>query len=464
MSEAEQNQPTDQELGLESEPSPEELAELETTEPEAEEAPAPTSTALQKLMETGKARGYVTAEEILKAMPNPEEEVGQLDEVYAELFEAGIEVVDEVPEKKEEAPAPVAAPAPRAVPEVESASVEDPVRLYLQEIGRVSLLSGEQEGEMARAIVQANLASEVLLGRETRRLLEEEEQLPPDRRMPAEERKNREALIDQGEEAARKLDPKRELSTEELEDVVVEGDQARRRLTEANLRLVVSVAKRYIGRGMSLLDLVQEGNVGLLRAVEKFDYTKGYKFSTYATWWIRQAITRALADQARTIRIPVHMVEMINRLARASRRLQQELGRDPTPQELADEVELPLEKVLSILKTSMEPISLEMPVGQEEDSHLGDFIEDQKIREPDDEASRKLLREQLRQVLDSLSEREREVLSMRFGLKDGHIHTLEEVGQAFGVTRERIRQIEVKALRKLRHPTRSKKLRDYLET
>jgi RNA polymerase primary sigma factor len=282
--------------------------------------------------------------------------------------------------------------------------------------------------------------------------------------MSSEEHENREALVRQGEEAMRKLSPDRPLSREELDELLREGDGARRHLTEANLRLVVSVAKRYIGRGMSLLDLIQEGNVGLLRAVEKFDYTKGYKFSTYSTWWIRQAITRALADQARTIRIPVHMVEMINRLSRTSRQLQQELGRDPTPKELAEEVDLPLDKVLSILKTSMEPVSLEMPVGQEEDSHLGDFIEDEKIREPSDEASRKLLREQLNQVLGSLSEREREVLSMRFGLSGGRSHTLEEVGQAFGVTRERIRQIEVKALRKLRHPTRSKKLRDYLET
>jgi RNA polymerase primary sigma factor len=342
--------------------------------------------------------------------------------------------------------------------------VDDPVRLYLQEIGRVALLTAEQEVDLARKIAEANLASEILLGEEAQRDLSADKERPPAERMSQEERENREALVEQGAEAMRRLSPDRSLSREELNQVLRKGDEARQHLTEANLRLVVSVAKRYIGRGMSLLDLIQEGNVGLLRAVEKFDYTKGYKFSTYSTWWIRQAITRALADQARTIRIPVHMVEMINRLSRTSRQLQQELGRDPTPKELAEEVDLPLDKVLSILKTSMEPVSLEMPVGQEEDSHLGDFIEDEKIREPSDEASRKLLREQLNQVLDSLSEREREVLSMRFGLSDGHSHTLEEVGQAFGVTRERIRQIEVKALRKLRHPTRSKKLRDYLET
>ncbi len=443
-------------LSLDHEPSPEELAEIEKAAGPA----TPVPSQVQKLIALGKTRGYVTTEEILKALPKPEEEVSQLDEIYAELFEAGIEVVDEAPAVKA---APVV-PLRRAFPEAEGAGVEDPVRLYLQEIGRVPLLTAEEESEMARQIAEANMASEILLGEEARLCLLNDTQQPPERQMAEGERQSQEALMLQGQETATRLCRERPLPREELETILALGDKARRRLTEANLRLVVSVAKRYIGRGMSLLDLIQEGNVGLLRAVEKFDYSKGYKFSTYATWWIRQAITRALADQARTIRIPVHMVEMINRLTRASRRLQQVLGRDPSPQELADEVGLSMEKVLAILKTSMEPISLEMPVGQEDDSHLGDFIEDPKIREPDDEASRKLLREQLRQVLGSLSEREREVLSMRFGLQDGQIRTLEEVGQAFGVTRERIRQIEVKALRKLRHPTRSKKLRDYLET
>ncbi len=441
------------------EPSAEELAEIE--EPSS---PAQVPESVSKLIELGQSRGYVTAEEILKALPTPEKELGRLDEIYAELFDAGIEVVDEKPgEGKVAEPAAVEV-ARRTAPDLEGVGVEDPVRLYLQEIGRVSLLSGEEELELARQISEANLAGEVLLAEEAQQTLSGDKKLPPHERMSSVERESQQALVQQGEKAMRELSRNGPLRRDELEVLLYQGEQARQRLTEANLRLVVSVAKRYIGRGMSLLDLIQEGNVGLLRAVEKFDYSKGYKFSTYATWWIRQAITRALADQARTIRIPVHMVELINRLARASRRLQQEFGRDPSPQELAEEVDLPLDKVLSVLKTSMEPISLEMPVGQEEDSHLGDFIEDQKIREPDDEASRKLLREQLQQVLDSLSEREREVLAMRFGLKDGHIRTLEEVGQAFGVTRERIRQIEVKALRKLRHPTRSKKLRDYLET
>ena len=454
MNSEEQDLPTDQE------PSPEELAQIEQGTPLL---PSHTSVKVQQLIEAGKARGYVTTEEILKTVPKPEEEISRLDEIYAELFDAGIEVVDQPPPVPEEAvAAPLAGRRPAAEPE--RVGVDDPVRLYLQEIGRVSLLSSETEVELARYIAQASLASEVLLGQEARQRLLADDQTAAEKRMSLDERRSQEALARQGERALRGLNPDRSLRPEELEQTLHQGEDARRRLTEANLRLVVSVAKRYIGRGMSLLDLIQEGNVGLLRAVEKFDYSKGYKFSTYATWWIRQAITRALADQARTIRIPVHMVEMINRLTRASRRLQQELGRDPTPQELADEIGLSLEKVLAVMKTSMEPVSLEMPVGQEEDSHLGDFIEDHKIREPADEASRNLLREQLRQVLDSLSEREREVLAMRFGLEDGHAHTLEEVGQAFGVTRERIRQIEVKALRKLRHPTRSKKLRDYLET
>ncbi len=442
----------------EREPSPEELDAIER-----EENDAPTSAShpeVRRLIELGKERGYVTTEEILQALPRPENELGQLDEIYAELFEAGVEVLDEAPA----VPHPIAeAAAIRRRPEAEGASVDDPVRLYLQEIGRVPLLSPEEELRLAQHISEATLAGEALLGLEALEALQADDLLPPEKRMTPEERRSREALVRYGQRSMQALSPNRTLSREELEALVSRGEEARRRLIEANLRLVVSVAKRYIGRGMSLLDLVQEGNMGLLRAVEKFDYSKGYKFSTYATWWIRQAITRSLADQGRTIRIPVHVVELINRLARTSRRLQQTLGRDPTPQELADAVNLPLEKVMAILKTAMEPVSLETPVGQEEESHLGDFIEDQKVREPDDEASRRLLREQLRQVLDSLNEREREVLSMRFGLTDGRIRTLEEVGEAFGVTRERVRQIEVKALRKLRHPTRSKKLRDYLE-
>ncbi len=293
-------------------------------------------------------------------------------------------------------------------------SLDDPVRMYLREIGRVPLLSAEEEVRLAKRMERGRL-----------------ELLKP--------ATNRDHLL--------------------IED----GEEAQRRLTEANLRLVVSVAKKYIGRGMSLLDLIQEGNIGLIRAVEKFDYTKGYKFSTYATWWIRQAITRAIADQARTIRIPVHMVETINRLIRISRRLLQDLGREPTSEEIAEQMEISPEKVREIIKVSQEPVSLETPIGEEDDSHLGDFIEDHTALAPADAASHQLLKEQVEDVLESLTERERKVLQLRFGLDDGRSRTLEEVGKEFHVTRERIRQIEAKALRKLRHPSRSRKLKDYLD-
>ena len=278
----------------------------------------------------------------------------------------------------------------------EGVSIEDPVRMYLKEIGKVSLLSADEEIELAKR-------------------------------------------MEKGDEAAKK------------------------RLAEANLRLVVSIAKRYVGRGMLFLDLIQEGNLGLIKAVEKFDYRKGYKFSTYATWWIRQAITRAIADQARTIRIPVHMVETINKLIRVSRQLLQELGREPTPEEIAEEMDMPVDRVREILKISQEPVSLETPIGEEEDSHLGDFIKDDNVPVPADAAAFTLLKEQLEEVLGTLTEREQKVLTLRFGLEDGRARTLEEVGREFNVTRERIRQIEAKALRKLRHPSRSRKLKDYLE-
>ena len=278
----------------------------------------------------------------------------------------------------------------------EGVSIEDPVRMYLKEIGKVPLLSAEEEIELAKR-------------------------------------------MENGDQAAKK------------------------RLAEANLRLVVSIAKRYVGRGMLFLDLIQEGNLGLIKAVEKFDYTKGYKFSTYATWWIRQAITRAIADQARTIRIPVHMVETINKLIRVSRQLLQELGREPTPEEIAEEMNMPVERVREILKISQEPVSLETPIGEEEDSHLGDFIQDDNVPVPAEAAAQTLLKEQLDEVLDTLTEREQKVLRLRFGMNDGRARTLEEVGREFDVTRERIRQIEAKALRKLRHPSRSRKLRDYLD-
>jgi len=349
------------------------------------------------LLNRGKKQGYVTQDQILQVIPEPEINIDQIEDVYAELLELGIEVLEEakdfVPIGKDDE---TNDDEPEVVLEVDNLSIDDPVRMYLREIGRVPLLKAAEEVILAKRMEAGDL-------------------------------------------------------------------EARRHLTEANLRLVVSVAKKYIGRGMSLLDLIQEGNIGLIRAVEKFDYRKGYKFSTYATWWIRQAITRAIADQARTIRIPVHMVETINRLIRTSRRLVQELGRDPTHDEIALEMGLPPEKVREIIKISQEPVSLETPIGEEEDSHLGDFIEDVKALAPADAASHQLLKEQVEDVLDSLTQRERRVLQLRFGLDDGRSRTLEEVGREFGVTRERIRQIEAKALRKLRHPSRSKKLKDYLE-
>jgi len=289
--------------------------------------------------------------------------------------------------------------------------------MYLREIGRVPLLTAEEEVRLAQIMERGKI-----------------------------ERQRAERL---------RVVPNRRF--------LEEGEEAQRRLTEANLRLVVSVAKKYIGRGMNLLDLIQEGNIGLIRAVEKFDYTKGYKFSTYATWWIRQAITRAIADQARTIRIPVHMVETINRLIRISRRLLQDLGREPTSEEIAEQMEISAEKVREIIKVSQEPVSLETPIGEEDDSHLGDFLEDHTALAPAEAASHQLLKEQVEDVLDSLTDRERKVLQLRFGLDDGRSRTLEEVGREFHVTRERIRQIEAKALRKLRHPSRSRKLKDYLD-
>ena len=316
----------------------------------------------------------------------------------------------------------------------EGVSVEDPVRMYLKEIGKVPLLSADEEIELAQNMEDGAVAIEkinVLKGR-----------------------------LD-GASEEEKAEIKEEIKT--LQRDVDKGADAKKRLAEANLRLVVSIAKRYVGRGMLFLDLIQEGNLGLIKAVEKFDYKKGYKFSTYATWWIRQAITRAIADQARTIRIPVHMVETINKLIRVSRQLLQELGREPSPEEIAKEMSMPVDRVREILKISQEPVSLETPIGEEEDSHLGDFIKDDNVPVPADAAAFTLLKEQLEEVLGTLTEREQKVLTLRFGLEDGRARTLEEGGKEINVTRERIRQIEAKALRKLRHPSRSRKLKDYLE-
>ena len=347
------------------------------------------------------------AEEILDVIGD---DVEQIDAVITALVVQAPSLDEEADDEEE------AARALERVLDAEGAPVDDPVRMYLREIGRVRLLKGTEEVELAQAMRDGD--AEI-------------------------ERQRGGAPYDQ--------------------EVIARGMEARRKLTEANLRLVVSVAKKYIGRGMSLLDLVQEGNIGLIRAVAKFDHTKGYKFSTYATWWIRQAITRAIADQARTIRIPVHMVETINKVLRVSRRLLQENSREPTSEEIGRELDLPADKVREIMKVSQTPVSLETPVGEADDSNLGDFIADEGSEAPPDAASFQMLRESMEDVLSTLSERERLVLRLRFGLDDGRSRTLEEVGNEFKVTRERIRQIEAKALRKLRHPSRSHKLRDYLE-
>ena len=317
----------------------------------------------------------------------------------------------------------------------EGVSVEDPVRMYLKEIGKVPLLSADEEIELAQKMEAGSVAVEKIP------LLKER-------------------LAETGDEQE-KEEIQAEIKALQLD--VDRGSDAKKRLAEANLRLVVSIAKRYVGRGMLFLDLIQEGNLGLIKAVEKFDYRKGYKFSTYATWWIRQAITRAIADQARTIRIPVHMVETINKLIRVQRQLLQELGREPYPEEIAEKMGLPVERVREIQKISQEPVSLETPIGEEEDSHLGDFIQDDNVPVPAEAAAFTLLKEQLVEVLGTLTEREQKVLCLRFGLEDGRARTLEEVGKEFDVTRERIRQIEAKALRKPRHPSRSRKLKDYLD-
>lgn len=355
---------------------------------------------LGDLLEKGKKQGVLTYKEIMDTLQEVDLSPDQIDEIYERFANQGIDIISDSGEEKRESGDESSdtesedVDADLSVPE--GIGLDDPVRMYLKEIGRVPLLNAEEEVELSK-------------------------------------------LIEAGDETAK------------------------RRLAEANLRLVVSIAKRYVGRGMLFLDLIQEGNLGLLKAVDKFDYRKGFKFSTYATWWIRQAITRAIADQARTIRIPVHMVETINKLIRISRQLLQELGREPTPEEIAEQMELPVERVREIMKIAQEPVSLETPIGEEEDSHLGDFIEDQEAPAPAEAASFLLLKEQLEDVLDTLTSREERVLRLRFGLDDGRPRTLEEVGQVFGVTRERIRQIEAKALRKLRHPSRSKKLKDFLD-
>jgi RNA polymerase primary sigma factor len=354
-----------------------------------------------QLLEQGKKKSSLTYKDIMEKLSPFDQDPDQIDDFFEQLADQGIEVVNDHDERgshgEDDEHDDFAFDDDLSLPP--GIKINDPVRMYLKEIGRVPLLGADDEIELAKKIERGG----------------------------------------------------------------AEAEEAKKRLAEANLRLVVSIAKRYVGRGMLFLDLIQEGNMGLLKAVEKFDYEKGFKFSTYATWWIRQAITRAIADQARTIRIPVHMVETINKLIRVSRQLLQELGREPTPEEIAEQMELSVDKVREIMKIAQEPVSLETPIGEEDDSHLGDFIEDQEALAPADAAAYELLKEQLEDVLDTLTEREENVLRLRFGLDDGRTRTLEEVGKVFGVTRERIRQIEAKALRKLRHPSRSKRLKDFLE-
>ena len=390
---------------------------------------------LLELVDAGYKKGKLSSGEMMEVLESMELDSEHMDKIY-DLFEnLGVDTVgdDVLPELDDDILPPTdelddipeeEIVDPNAL--VDSFAIDDPVRMYLKEIGKVDLLTPEREVELAQAMSAGNTAKEQM---------EELEQMGE--AIPSEVR-------------------------EELDKLIKAGKKAEQQLAEANLRLVVSIAKRYVGRGMLFLDLIQEGNLGLIKAVEKFDYTKGYKFSTYATWWIRQAITRAIADQARTIRIPVHMVETINKVIRVNRQLLQELGHDPSPEETAAEMGMPVEKVREILKIAQEPVSLETPIGEEEDSHLGDFIEDEGASEPSEAASFTLLKEQLVDVLSTLTPREEKVLKLRFGIEDGRTRTLEEVGKEFNVTRERIRQIEAKALRKLRHPSRSKKLKDFL--
>ena len=386
------------------------------------------------LFARGKKRGRLDSGEMMEVLDDLDLDSDQMEKIYDSLEALSIEIGSEediLPELPDDLEPPIDEIAEIEEEElvdpntlVDSFSIDDPVRMYLKEIGKVPLLAPDEEIELAQKMSAGNLAKEQL---------------------------------EEAEEGS--LSPEDQA---ELKKLAKAGDAAKQKLAEANLRLVVSIAKRYVGRGMLFLDLIQEGNLGLIKAVEKFDYTKGYKFSTYATWWIRQAITRAIADQARTIRIPVHMVETINKVIRVSRQLLQELGHDPTPEEIADEMNMPVERVREILKIAQEPVSLETPIGEEEDSHLGDFIEDDTASEPSEAASFTLLKEQLVDVLSTLTPREEKVLKLRFGIEDGRTRTLEEVGKEFNVTRERIRQIEAKALRKLRHPSRSKKLKDFL--
>ncbi|MBI4260756.1 MAG: RNA polymerase sigma factor RpoD [Actinobacteria bacterium] len=425
--------------------------------------------AKKAIAERGRERGFVTSEDLLETLTVEDLTPEQVEDFLAQMEEflrdEGIEII-EVP--GEEIAEQIEAAAPRD-DDVLKAPTNDPVRMYLKEIGKVPLLTAAQEVDLARRIEAGEFATELaaFLDGPATKVDQKRLRTVVDRVVQIREHQIEKFGKVEGigrDRLSRSWKPRnREELVGFLRRIERDGQLAKKKLIEANLRLVVSIAKRYVGRGMLFLDLIQEGNLGLIRAVEKFAYSKGFKFSTYATWWIRQAITRAIADQARTIRIPVHMVETINKLVRVQRQLLQDLGREPLPEEIGRQMGIPAEKVREILKVSQEPVSLETPIGEEEDSHLGDFIEDSDAVVPIDAASFILLQEQLESVLHTLSEREKKVIQLRFGLTDGHPRTLEEVGREFGVTRERIRQIESKTLSKLRHPSRSQKLRDYLE-
>ena len=405
------------------------MTEVESTEKDSAILPQEgqkETDAIERLVDLGRSQGYVTYDDVMEAVPEAELNIEQLEDALATLIEMGIEIsdaeleesVDEETEQKKAKSVEITA----TDIDLSAIDIDDSISLYLKEIGRIPLLTAEQE---------VSLAKRMEAGRNAKR------RLSRDGNLEREERR-------------------------ELADLVKDGQAAQEHLIKANSRLVVSVAKKYVGRGVPFLDLIQEGNIGLIRAVKKFDYRRGYKFSTYATWWIRQAVTRAIADQGRTIRVPVHMYEQINRLARVSRQLVQELGRDPTVEEIAEELGVSPKKVERTIKVSQRPLSLEMPVGEEDDSFLGDFIEDSDAPSPTDQASQQLLRDQIEDIFVSLTPREVRILQLRFGLVDGYSYTLEEVGKKFGVTRERIRQIEAQALGRLRHPSRSRKLRDFL--
>ncbi|MEJ2208994.1 MAG: RNA polymerase sigma factor RpoD [Anaerolineae bacterium] len=400
--------------------------ELEQKKTSSPQEGAEEPTAIERLLNLGRSQGYVTYDDVMEAVPEAELHIEQLEDALATLIEMGIEISDTDLEEstgdEEEKKESETVESTAADIDLSAIDIDDSISLYLKEIGRIPLLTAEQE---------VSLAKRMEAGRNAKRSLSRDGDLDDEERR-------------------------------RLRAVIRDGQAAHEHLIKANSRLVVSVAKKYVGRGVPFLDLIQEGNIGLIRAVKKFDYRRGYKFSTYATWWIRQAVTRAIADQGRTIRVPVHMYEQINRLARVSRQLVQELGRDPTIEEIAEELGVSPKKVERTIKVSQRPLSLEMPVGEEDDSFLGDFIEDSDAPSPTDQASQQLLRDQIEDIFGSLTPREVRILQLRFGLVDGYSYTLEEVGKKFGVTRERIRQIEAQALGRLRHPSRSRTLRDFL--